>query len=94
MDGRAGRDYMPRIYWQVTAAVLAIGLEAPQVRACQCLRSEWHRTRQWRLPLAVIEDRNVNLRTMSRDFIVWRSPARDERGCTIVRTGGGAAVHR
>ena len=34
MGGRVGRDYMPHTYWQVTAAVLAIGLEALQVRAC------------------------------------------------------------
>ena len=30
----------------VTAAALAIGLEAPQDRACRCLRSRWHRTGQ------------------------------------------------
>src|SRR5882672_11312203 len=35
---------MPRTYWQVMAAVLAIGLEAPQVRALWYLGSGWHRT--------------------------------------------------
>ena len=32
MDGRVGRNTMPRTYWQVAAAVLAIGLDAPQVK--------------------------------------------------------------
>jgi hypothetical protein len=35
---------MLRTYWQVMAAVLAIGFEAPQVRALWYLGSGWHRT--------------------------------------------------
>jgi hypothetical protein len=27
-----GLDYMPRTYWQVTTAMLAIGLETPQFK--------------------------------------------------------------
>ena len=33
-DSPAGRSYMPRTYWQVTASVLAIELEASHVKPC------------------------------------------------------------
>ena len=34
VGGRAGQRYMPRTYWQVTVAVLAIGLEHRRSECC------------------------------------------------------------